>query len=235
MDPNNPLPEQPKDTPVDIKPMSEEEPEETKQDNIDKAPEDIQDGDNKPAEKGESYVALIFEYLETFSYALVLMILLFMYVFRYVSVDGTSMLNTLKDEDKLIISNLSYTPETGDIVVVGQSSRSKPLIKRIIATGGQVVAIDYDNWEIYVDGVLLEEEYIVKLNSPMRYEHRYPDEVEYADGKYIYPVKEGYVFLLGDNRNNSQDSRYYGLFAEREILGRVIFRMFPLAEMGKVK
>jgi signal peptidase I len=149
-----------------------------------------------------------------------------MFVFRYVSVEGESMLDTLNDSDKLIISNLAYTPQTGDIVVVKHDSRIKPLIKRIIATEGQTVEIDYINWSIYVDGVLLDEDYVKREDGPMRFGDKYPEP---------FTVGEGMVFVMGDNRNNSQDSRYFGEFPKKSILGRVIYRVFPIKDFGKVR
>ncbi|PKM63134.1 MAG: signal peptidase I [Firmicutes bacterium HGW-Firmicutes-21] len=179
---------------------------------------------NAPKEK-QSFIYGLYEYIETFCYALVLMILLFMFIFRYVSVDGESMLQTLHDEDKLVISNLAYTPKTYDIVVINHPAQPKPLIKRIIATEGQTVEIDYINWIIYVDDVPLKEDYIERESVAMTSTDKF-------HGKFT--VEEGKFFALGDNRNNSKDSRAFGLFEVDNILGRVIFRVFPLSDFGKV-
>ena len=110
------------------------------------------DGDGTAViSRKEKLLGDVFDCVETFCYALVLMVVLFLFVFRYVSVDGSSMMETLKNEDKLIISNLFYTPETGDIVVLTVNNvenpilgKSKPIIKRIIATEGQEVTIDFN-------------------------------------------------------------------------------------------
>ncbi|OGO88527.1 MAG: signal peptidase I [Clostridiales bacterium GWF2_36_10] len=163
--------------------------------------------------------------METFCYALVLMILLFMFVFRYVSVDGESMRDTLQDEDKLVISDLLYTPKTGDIVVIKFSPM--PLIKRVIATGGQTVKIDYENWAVYIDGnpIPLPESYVRRTSGKMLFGEEDIEE---------FTVEEGKVYVMGDNRNNSLDSRDFGQFNEKDILGRVIFRVFPISEFGKV-
>ncbi|HOJ48559.1 MAG TPA: signal peptidase I [Bacillota bacterium] len=181
------------------------------------------DAQEKKQKKKQSAIQGLYEYVETFCYALALMILLFMFVFRYVSVDGDSMLYTLHNNDKLVISNLAYTPKTGDIVVIKHSP--KPLIKRIIAVGGQRVRIDYENWAIYVDGEKLDEPYVRRIAG-----------VPMAGGAYAtdeeFLVDEGKIFVLGDNRNNSKDSREFGLFNESDILGRVIFRVYP--NFGKV-
>lgn len=182
-----------------------------------------EDTQHKKPQKKQSAIQGLYEYIETFCYALTLMILLFMFVFRYVSVDGESMLYTLHDKDKLVISNLAYTPKTGDIVVIKHSP--KPLIKRIIAVGGQKVKIDYENWTIYVDGEKLDEPYVRRIAG-----------VPMAGGPYStneeFTVEEGKIFVLGDNRNNSRDSREFGQFSVNDILGRVIFRVYP--NFGKV-
>jgi signal peptidase I len=177
---------------------------------------------NIPVKKPTA-IQSFYEYVETFCYALALMILLFMFVFRYVSVEGDSMKNTLHNEDKLVISNLAYKPKTGDIVVIKYSP--KPLIKRVIAVGGQKVRIDYENWDVYVDGVKLDKNYINRINGiPMASSANTPT------GEFF--VEEGKVFVMGDNRNDSLDSRQLGQFKVNDILGRVMFRVYP--DFGKV-
>lgn len=169
----------------------------------------------------------VFEYVETFAYAVAVMVLLFMFVFRYVTVDGTSMRDTLQHEDKLIISNLFYTPATGDIVVINRTENAKPLIKRVIATGGQTVRIDFENWQVWVDGMLLDEDYVtLRSEMPM---HSYPfvDKYTNSDGICEFVVDDGCIFAMGDNRNNSLDSRKYGFFEYHEIVGRVVIRLAP--------
>lgn len=179
--------------------------------------------------KEEKVLKTVYEYFETFCYALVLMILLFMFVFRYVSVDGPSMMETLHDSDKLVISHINYIPKTGDIVVIRYSPN--PIIKRIIATGGQKVKIDYANWEVYVDGVKLDDaSYVNRVSGDMN-GYKGSDEENKIEE---FTVKEGYVFVMGDNRNNSWDSRAMGELNEKDILGRVIFRVFPISKFGKV-
>ncbi len=185
-------------------------------------------------------IAVVYDYVETFCYALALMMILFLFVFRYVSVDGDSMRDTLHNRDKLIISNLFYTPKTGDIVVISPESHGddeEPIIKRVIATGGQEVYIDYVNWEVYVDGVKLDEPYIDSMRREMQ--RIYGDDVtmSYTNvDKYTetFTVADGHVFVMGDNRNNSKDSRSreYGEMGENRILGRVIVRLTP--DFGRV-
>ena len=158
------------------------------------------------------------------------MIVLFLFVFRLVTVEGDSMRETLHNADRLVISDLFYTPKTGDIVVLNPESHTasdEPIIKRVIATGGQTVYIDYDNWEVYVDGNKLDEPYIeaMKLFHPESGMLGSP--VEKYNGEFV--VDEGKVFVMGDNRNNSKDSRSaeYGEIGENRILGKVLFRLYP--------
>lgn len=167
----------------------------------------------------------LYEYVETFCYALVLMMLLTLFVFRPVSVIGDSMNYTLASDDKLIISNLAYTPKTGDIVVLKFSPL--PLIKRVIATEGQTVKIDYASWAVYVDGVQLEESYINRESCTMNISTTRKSVDEFVVG-------DGMIYVMGDNRNHSSDSRDFGPFKETDILGRVICRVFPLSDFGDV-
>jgi signal peptidase I len=179
--------------------------------------------------------ASLYDYLEVFCYALAMMLLLFLFVFRLVTVDGNSMQQTLDDEDRLIISNLFYTPKTGDIIVINPESHgdgAEPIIKRVIATEGQTVRIDYANWEVYVDGKKLDEPYIDAMREIER--QKYGNEVpmlgtSVTKYKTEFTVGKGKVFVMGDNRNNSKDSRHreYGEMGVNRILGKVILRISP--------
>ncbi|MBR6506544.1 MAG: signal peptidase I [Clostridia bacterium] len=177
----------------------------------------------KKVKKKKTFFGELYEWIETFCFALALMVVLFIFVFRYVTVDGNSMMNTLHDQDKLIISNFNYTPQTGDIVVIFIEGQNKPYIKRVIATEGQTVKIDFEKWQVYVDGELLKEDYVLRREGDMHYAAFYNGE---------FTVPEGQVYVMGDNRNDSTDSRVLGCLDEHNIIGRVIVRLAP--EFGTV-
>ena len=168
----------------------------------------------------------VFDWVDALVNALVFVILIFTLGIRVTGVVGGSMEPTLHQGDKLIVSNLFYTPKAGDIVIVSKKSFSdEPIVKRIIATENQTVDINFVTGVVSVDGVALEEPYIkAPIHSP-------------GDVQFPVTVPEGHVFLLGDNRNGSTDSRttQVGMVDEREILGRVILRILPLSGFGGVK
>jgi len=149
----------------------------------------------------------------------------FIFLFRVVNVVGSSMVPTLAESDKIIISNVFYTPKYGDIVVIRKESfGEEAIVKRVIATGGQTIDIDFDTGTVTVDGQVLQEDYIAELTR----------EPENFTGAVTVP--EGSVFVMGDNRNKSTDSRssLIGLVDEREILGKALLRLFPLSGFGSV-
>lgn len=173
----------------------------------------------------------IFEWLEIFIVSVAAVFILFSFVARIAVVDGNSMHPTLSHSDKLLVRQIFYEPKQGDIIVCQSEAHGldKPLVKRIIATEGQKVRLDLENWKIYVDGFPLEEPYIVIGSVPMRdWEESYGDEIT---------VPEGHVFVMGDNRNNSLDSRYeeVGFIDERYIIGQVIYRFLPFDGFGPVE
>ena len=163
----------------------------------------------------------ILSYLHDLVFGLVGILLVFMFVLRMVVVSGPSMMQTLQDGDRLIlISNMFYTnPKYGDIVVASKDSfkNGEPIIKRVIATEGQKVDIDFQNGIVYVDDKPLDEPY---TNTP----------TNLIEGtSFPLVVEKGCVFVLGDNRNDSLDSRSFeiGQIDKRELLGKAIFLAIP--------
>jgi signal peptidase I len=165
------------------------------------------------------WVAEMFEWVESCAMAIVFVVMLFTFAARTSVVNGTSMINTLHNKDMLVVSHLLYQPSRGDIVVITKpNSENEPLIKRIIALEGQTVDIDFSKGIVYVDGEALDEPYV---NTPtnLRYDVKFP-----------ITVPKGDLFVLGDNRNGSLDSRSsrIGFIDTRYVLGKVYLRILPL-------
>ena len=164
----------------------------------------------------------VYDWLEAVMYALVMIFIIFTFLFRIVGVDGESMTQTLQDRDWLMISHLGFKADRGDIVVITQpNAMNEPLIKRIIGVGGDVVNIDFQEGIVYVNGTALDEPY-VRTTTNKR-----------GDVEFPVTVPEGYVFVLGDNRNDSLDSRYseIGFIDERYLMGKVVTRIYPFEEI----
>lgn len=171
----------------------------------------------------------IFDILEMFAICTAVILLLFSYVARLTVVEGESMEDTLHGNDYLVVHNVAYTPTRGDIVVIQKISAPvyhNPIIKRVIATAGDTVDIDFDTWTVYVNGEAIDEPYAnlepgntyCNLNLPLT-------------------VEEGTVFVLGDHRNYSADSRVaeLGLIDERCIVGRAVLRVLPFDKFGVIE
>lgn len=187
-------------------------------------------GDNKnPVKAGEARISLtafIFEWVNAFMTAIVVVVLMLTFVFRQVTVSGPSMNDTLSDKDRLIITNFMYTPQYKDIVVISHGQNYKdPIIKRVIATAGQKLSIDFNTGDVSVDGVVLEEDYIKGTTGLIS------DPLEIPE-----VIPEGYVFVMGDNRENSKDSRStdIGLIPVKNIIGKVVLRIYPVSQFGSV-
>ncbi|MBP5166523.1 MAG: signal peptidase I [Oscillospiraceae bacterium] len=181
---------------------------------------------NGGKENGGDVRAEIYDWLQSIVSAIVLCILVFIFLFRVISVDGSSMVPTLHDRDKIIISRLFYTPKQGDIVVLTKNSYGpSSIVKRVIAVGGQTVDIDFDEGVVYVDGQALDEPYTAAPTNRQ------------LDMQFPVKVDENCVFVMGDNRNRSTDSRdsRIGMVDTHCILGRLLFRVLPLSGMGTIK
>ena len=149
---------------------------------------------------------------------LFVLVIIFVLFFKVVDVSGDSMVPTLNDNDKILVYTMNYIPKQGDIVVIGAGYGETPIIKRVIAKENQTVEVDYESGKVTVDGVVLDEHYITEMSEPDNNEIEYP-----------YTVPENCIFVMGDNRNGSTDSRSQsvGFVNEKAVLGKVIFRLKP--------
>jgi signal peptidase I len=184
-------------------------------------------------------VAALFDILEIVVFAVCATILLFALFFRVCRVDGSSMLQTLRNGETLVTSNLSQI-EIGDIVIFHQTSDvydrfNEALVKRVIATEGQTVRIDYEAGEVYVDGVLLDEPYVALINQSGKHTGIWslspslPGCYDRQTKIFEATVPDGCYFVMGDNRNNSADSRSaeVGFVDARRVLGKAVIRLKP--------
>jgi signal peptidase I len=167
----------------------------------------------------------VHDWIQSILFALVFCVLLFVFVVRLDDVVGTSMVPTLQDSDKMVVSNLFYNPKQGDIIIFKKTEfKDEALVKRVIATEGQTIDIDFSKGIVYVDGVAMDEPYIAELTQ---------NRIDF-DGAQVVPA--GCVFVMGDNRNNSSDSRdsRIGMVDKRLIIGKVLLRAFPFSTFGSV-
>ena len=167
----------------------------------------------------------VLEWYDALLFALTLVLVILLFVFRTVTVDGSSMEPTLYDGEQLIARSFFYQPARGDIVVVyGYSYFGSPLVKRVVAVGGDTLDIDFSNGDVFVNGELLNEPYI---SAPTMRPH---------DVTFPLTVPEGTLFVMGDNRPYSKDSRNseVGFIDQRDILGKVVLRVLPVNRFGAV-
>ena len=190
--------------------------------------------EKKAAEKAEEAVEQqesmrvdLYEWIQSLMTALVICMAIFIFIIRVIDVSGSSMFPTLHDGDKMLVSNLFYTPHAGDVVVF-KTDRYDPeraLVKRVIATEGQEISIDFDRGIVYIDGLPVEEDYIAELTKT---------KLDFIGSQ---TVPEGCMFVMGDNRNASTDSRKkeIGMVDQRMLLGRAYYVIFPLSDTGWIR
>lgn len=206
----------------------------------------------KGKEKNSNWQSDLYEWLQLLTFVLVFVTIFFTFFGMVFGVSGSSMYPTLHNGDAIFVQRIGYTPQQGDIVVIKTDNFPPPpdqpeaIVKRVIATAGQEVEIDYTSNTVYVDGVALDEDYLnfenEMLANPEEFGNDYmvkrPGMTDFDhDGdpdKDNFIVPEGCIFVMGDNRNGSTDSRYAqlgenGMIDTRYVVGRALFVFFPFA------
>ena len=219
-------------------------------------PAEETDGDEQsdelPQNTTEKTLSFVYDLTELFAISFAVVIVILCFFLRHSPVSGDSMEQTIQDKDTLLVSNLAYTPERGDVVIVQSlHNLSKPLVKRVIAVGGDTISINFSRWLIMINGEVYEQRFDENGNEAVIG----GDYVYYREGHamsggasmlqmgfkydpntdmYTATVPEGHLFILGDNRLNSKDSRdpSVGFVDERLVVGKSSFRLTPFSKMG---
>lgn len=167
----------------------------------------------------------LIEWYDALVFALAVLVAFFIFFARVVAVDGSSMLPTLTNGDRLIVRSIGYKPAAGDIVVIDSYiNYGKPLVKRVIAVGGDTVDIDQAAGAVLINGQPLDEPYLTGGTTVI------------GDMGFPLTVPQGSVFVMGDNRQHSTDSRFMsiGFIDVRDVLGEAVLRVFPFDKAGRI-
>lgn len=162
----------------------------------------------------------VFDIFKTVIFLFAIISIIFTFFIRDVTIDGESMKDTLFDGDKVVLTNFLYTPKVGDIVAIDADQQiGKIIIKRVIATEGQTIKIDYDNNRVIVDGIVLNEEYVASNTIKPTVGWEIPE-----------VIPEGYIFVMGDNRSVSLDSRSGSiqLIPKNMVIGKAQIVLYPI-------
>jgi signal peptidase I len=186
-------------------------------------------------EKGKKEKNEIWEWTKALIIALLIAVFIRYFLFTPIVVDGDSMMPTLKDGDKMIVNKIGYRlgePKRFDIVVF-HAPEGKDYIKRVIGLPGE--HIEYKDDQLYINGEPIDEPYLDEYKSQLS-EGQLTQDFTLQD---IEPnmdvIPEGYVFVMGDNRRYSKDSRHIGVVSEDKIIGKTSVVFWPLSEMKIVK
>ena len=171
------------------------------------------------------FSAFCFEWLESIVQAIIVIVIVLTFLFRVVNISGPSMEKTLFDGDKVVVWKWSYEPTKGDVVIISKGQHlDEPIVKRVIATQGDTLEIDFSDGSVIVNNKKLDETYI---KEPMWVQ---------GDGEIPSVIPQGYTFVMGDNRNHSMDSRFedVGLIDNEDIVGKANFIIFPFGRFGGI-
>lgn len=180
----------------------------------------------------EGFASGAFDWVRCVIVAVAVVVMFLTFVFRLVEVEGTSMNDTLENSDKVIVTNLFYTPHNNDVVVISHGTKyPKPIIKRVIAVEGQTIKLDYENDKIFVEGIELDEDSYIKGTT---FSGKFGDKYLPLDDDNSFVVPEGKLFVMGDNREVSLDSRYaeIGLIDVDTVIGKAQLVVIPFNRFG---
>ena len=197
--------------------------------------ENIDDKNNGNGQEKTNWAKELRDWVIAIAAAVIVALVVRNYVFTLVKVQGSSMEPSLHSSDRLYVNRLFYQPKKGDIIIFRPATDPhRPYVKRVIATEGDTVYIDFNNGNVYVNDELIEEPYIKEKTQLMgSYIKSLISKGEYSKNSPIV-IQPGHVFAMGDNRNNSKDSRELGPIPTDEIMGGAVFRFWPISDAGKI-